>query len=134
MKLLDKIKDVIWGEPDDFDGTTEEPQQDRPSLALANPTGTGRVIVFRPTDYVDSGKIVDYLCDGYLVLLNLEETDKSSLRRIVDFLSGAAYGRDAQMLRIAEDTYLIVPHAVSLVDGKPVEEEPPFQLDAAFGF
>ncbi len=143
MELFDKVKAFIWGDPYDtpqeeeaFPGPSPVSSPSSASPLASEQTGMGRVMVFRPSDYVDSGRIVDYLCDGYLILLNLEQADRASLRRIVDFLSGAAYGRDGQMLRIAENTYLVVPSAVSLVDQDAplVEEAPSFQLDAAFGF
>ncbi len=72
--------------------------------------------VERPTAYTDVSGIAQYLLDGCTVFLNLEETDPSVARRILDFLSGVAFANRGQMKRVAAHTYIISPNNVDVSD------------------
>lgn len=95
--------------------------------------GAGKVMLLTPGKYVDAGKIADSLLDGYVVAVNLEAASREAARRIVDFLSGAAYGRDGHIVQIGYSAYLLLPAGVRLLDGE--ESDPDgFDYEDAQGF
>ena len=66
---------------------------------------------------------------GRMVLINLENIPRMQIRRMVDFLGGAAYGLNAQICRVARCLYLLLPAAVAFLDECPDDAEPtnPFE-------
>ena len=125
-KVRARILGESWEAPDSA-AEKDPPEDSRPgrnqSFSPADDTGMGKVMVLTPGKYVDAGKIADCLLDGYAVAVNLESASREAARRIVDFLSGAAYGRDGQMVQIGYSAYLLLPAGVKLLDGE--EEKDP---------
>lgn len=59
--------------------------------------------------------IADHLRDKRTVVLNLESTNKDVARRMVDFLSGAAYAQEGKVKKVAVATYIITPYNVDII-------------------
>lgn len=137
MGLIGRVKAWMVGGPED-DALPDEPPRGgtvgRGVPEALKSAGMGRVVLVSPECYTDTGGIADYLCQGYTVLLNLEEMSTDEARRIVDFLSGAAYARDGQILHIARGAYLLIPHDVDLLDFTTVRPPEAWTYDDAFGF
>lgn len=130
MGIWDKVRArILGGSREAADGGAEKdpPEDRRPgrsqSFSPADDTGMGKVMVLSPGKYVDAGKIADCLLDGYAVVVNLESASREAARRIVDFLSGAAYGRDGQVVQVGYSAYLLLPAGVKLLDGED-EKDP----------
>jgi len=70
--------------------------------------------VVKPEDYQDVTQIADHLINRKTVILNLEETNKETARRLLDFLSGVAYTIQGQIERVAERTFVITPNNVPI--------------------
>ena len=69
----------------------------------------------KPKVYDDDIKgIADQIVDGYTVLINLEETPKDAIIRIIDFVSGCAYVRRGNVQRIARNIFIVTPNNVEL--------------------
>ena len=85
----------------------------RPSYASSP---TLQVILVKPTEYTDAKKIADHLMNGRTVVLVLEEASEVTRRRIIDFLIGVAYAMNGNLKPIANQTYIVTPHDVGLVD------------------
>lgn len=77
---------------------------------------TLQVILVKPTEYTDAKKIADHLMNGRTVVLVLEEASEQTRRRIIDFLIGVAYAMNGNLKPIANQTYIVTPHDVGLVD------------------
>ena len=86
----------------------------RPSFSSSSPTL--QVILVKPTEYTDAKKIADHLMNGRTVVLVLEEATEQTRRRIIDFLIGVAYAMNGNLKPIANQTYIVTPHDVALVD------------------
>lgn len=102
-------------EPDDLDDEIleeEEPVKDNASISLGG--GDIELKLVRPVSFEDLLTAVDYLKDGKTVLLNLESADKTIVRRMVDFISGAAYALDANIKQATKDSYFIAPKRVDV--------------------
>ena len=59
--------------------------------------------------------IADELLKIHTIVLNLENTNSDSARRIIDFLSGVAYANNGQINRVANSTFIITPFNVDIM-------------------
>ena len=141
MGLFDRIRDYFNGpadeEDEDFYDAYEEdfyePARDRDEYAGStrttervvtnrdnkvvsiSATAKLQVVIVKPTRFEEVAEIADHLIEKRTVVLNLEQTGKDISRRVVDFLSGAAYAHNGQLKRIANNTYIITPFNVGLI-------------------
>lgn len=67
-----------------------------------------------PKKFVYVKETAEYLRNGYVVILNLQETPDSEACRILDFLSGFAYAMGGSIERAAAGTYTITPSNVGI--------------------
>ena len=74
-----------------------------------------QVVLVKPERFENAAEIADHLRDKHTVVLNLEQTNKDSARRLVDFLSGVAYAQDGKIKKVAVNTYIITPYNVDLL-------------------
>lgn len=92
---------------------------------------TLQVILVKPTEYTDAKKIADHLMNNRTVVLVLEEASETTRRRIIDFLIGVAYAMNGNLKPIANQTYIVTPHDVGLVDQLVSELGKNYAADAA---
>ncbi len=57
----------------------------------------------------DARQIADLIVEGKTVIFSIAATPRALARRLVDFVGGALYAKDAQIERIATDTFLAAP-------------------------
>ena len=63
----------------------------------------------------EAAEIADSLRAHQAVLMNLEATETDTARRLLDFLSGAAYALGGRVMRVSAQAYIIAPTNVDLV-------------------
>ena len=80
-----------------------------------NTTTQLQVVLVKPEKFQDASTIADHLRDKRTVVLNLESTNKDVARRMVDFLSGAAYAQEGKVKKVAVATYIITPYNVDIM-------------------
>lgn len=80
-----------------------------------NTTTQLQVVLVKPEKFQDASTIADHLRDKRTVVLNLESTNKEVARRMVDFLSGAAYAQEGKVKKVAVATYIITPYNVDII-------------------
>ncbi|MCL1858983.1 MAG: cell division protein SepF [Oscillospiraceae bacterium] len=68
--------------------------------------------VVKPEDCKSEKEIADHLINRRTVILNLEETNKETARRLIDFLRGVAYAIQGQLERVSERTFVIAPNNI----------------------
>ncbi|MBV9402483.1 MAG: cell division protein SepF [Candidatus Eremiobacteraeota bacterium] len=78
-------------------------------LSHAGRRGGTEVSVYAPRSFSDVAEIADALRGRQVVIVNLQNADRSLLQRVVDFISGAAYTLDGKIQKLAEAIYLVVP-------------------------
>jgi len=81
-------------------------------LARVGHRGGTQVSVFSPRSYQDVTEIADSLRNRQVVIVNLQNADRTLLQRVVDFTSGVAYTIDGKIQKLAESIYLVVPAGV----------------------
>ncbi len=146
MGLMDKIKKVTgtandsygYDDPyyDEFEPTEPSPseeEQDNPTpyggvsmggMSMGMGAGSGislsgtalELKVVKPQHFDSVPQIADHLLQKRTVVLNLEDTNKETARRLIDFLSGVAYSIDGSLKKIASNAYVITPSNVDVGD------------------
>ena len=82
-------------------------------LAKAGTRRAGtEVSVYSPRSFQDVVEIADALRNRQVVIVNLQNADRTLLQRVVDFTSGVAYTIDGKIQKLAEAIYLVVPAGV----------------------
>ncbi|MHB8178441.1 MAG: cell division protein SepF [Vulcanimicrobiaceae bacterium] len=83
-------------------------------LAAAGRRNGVEVGVYAPRTFADVVEIADALRGRQVVIVNLQNADRTLLQRVVDFTSGVAYTIDGKIQKLAEAIYLIVPAGVTV--------------------
>lgn len=127
MSFLDKIKKMIG--TDEYDEQLESEEEveetgkknsgnsfkDNGRVVNIKTQARVRVVIVKPICFQDCGSIVDNLKENKTVVLNLESTERETSRRIIDFVSGAAYANNGQIKSIANMIFIITPYNVDVV-------------------
>lgn len=67
-----------------------------------------------PKKFIYVKETAEYLRNGYVVVVNLQETPDNEACRILDFLGGFAYAMGGNIERAATGTYTITPSNVGI--------------------
>lgn len=81
-----------------------------------------QVVLSKPSVFEDARGIADHLNAGKTVVLNLEDTTPAVTRRIIDFLSGAAYANGGMVRNVAKNTFIIVANGIDVMGELSLEE------------
>lgn len=140
MGFIDDLK--TWARGDDVDDELEEttarqPKDSKPAqpdndyaeqaarqndrVVNINTTAQLSVVLVKPEKFGNAAEVADHLRARRTVVLNLEETNKDTARRLVDFLSGVAYSLDGKIKKVAFSTYIITPFNVE-ISGDLIDE------------
>ncbi len=74
-----------------------------------------QVVLKKPERFEDATAIADELLDKRTVLINMEDTAKEEINKILWFLSGVAYANGGNLKKIAKRTYMITPYNVDVL-------------------
>lgn len=89
--------------------------QARPSRQAAARTssggGSGEPYTVRPRRFDQAQEVADKFKEGQPVIVNLENTERETARRLIDFASGICYALDGSMEKVATGVYLLKPPA-----------------------
>ncbi len=91
-----------------------EPAADRFSGQVISMSGSPRVALHHITVFKDSSVPADDLRKRKAVIVNMENVDKATARRIVDFLSGCIYAIGGKVKKVSQATYLFSPSNVEV--------------------
>lgn len=82
--------------------------------------GNVNMKVVRPKNYDSetASQIANHLLNKCTVFLNLENSNKETSRRLIDFLSGVAYSIGGNLKRIAASAYVVTPANVDVNEEK----------------
>ena len=124
---FDEFDNDFGSEPDYQDDTNlnqnAQSQNRVAGRGMGLNSGALEMKVIKPDKYdsATAQKIADHLLSKRTVVLNLEETNKESARRLIDFLSGVAYSISGYIQRVAANTFIIVPENVD-ISGEQLQE------------
>ncbi|HEV3092305.1 MAG TPA: cell division protein SepF [Candidatus Cybelea sp.] len=113
MSVFSRIGSFFSIRDDEEELYEEEPQSGRVvPLTNAGRRGQTQVSVYSPRSYQDVVEIADSLRNRQVVIVNLQNADRTLLQRVVDFTSGVAYTIDGKIQKLAESIYLVVPAGI----------------------
>ncbi len=77
-----------------------------------------QVVYPKTYDSNTASQIANHLLNKCTVVLNLEQTNKETSRRLIDFLSGVAYSIGGSLRKIAVNAYVVTPSNVDVDEAK----------------
>ncbi|MBE6692067.1 MAG: cell division protein SepF [Ruminococcaceae bacterium] len=83
--------------------------------------------VVKPERFDEVQMIGEHLLARRTVVLNLEDTNKETTKRIIDFLGGVVFAIQGKVRKVANATYVVTPKNVEVSSEQaeqPVEEVP----------
>ena len=124
-KMINKMLNMMgWNEEDDEEYEEDEtfsPEQKNPStltkgkVVNIHTSSQLKVVVMQPEEFEDAQEICDSLKSKKPVIVNLEELDVDTARRIIDFLSGAIYSLDGNIQKVSNGIFLVAPYNVDIL-------------------
>lgn len=73
-----------------------------------------RLVITKPREFAEAQQIVEHIKGRKPVLVNLEDTDNSEAKRIIDFISGATFAMDGNMQKVSHQIFLFAPAQVEV--------------------
>ncbi|USS90897.1 cell division protein SepF [Fructilactobacillus carniphilus] len=68
-----------------------------------------KINIVEPRIFADAKNIANKLINGDAVLIRMENVDSTTIRRIVDFITGTIYAIEGDLQQIDEKVYLCTP-------------------------
>lgn len=90
-------------------------QQHSNKVVNINATTQLQVVLVKPERFENASEIADHLREKRTVVLNLEQTDKTVARRLIDFLSGVTYANEGTIKKVSMATYIMTPYNVEIM-------------------
>lgn len=91
------------------------PEAPRQTSAISGSSSAAlEMKIVKPEKFEDVKGIANHLLERRTVVLNLENTNKETVRRILDFLAGTTYAIEGHIQRAANSTYIITPKNVEV--------------------
>ena len=86
------------------------------TISTARPAGmaTSAIHKSEPKRFNEAREVADRFKEGTAVIMNLQSTDDTIARRLVDFASGLVYGLDGKIEMVANRVYLLTPADVEV--------------------
>lgn len=86
------------------------------TIASPRSVGTATSTIHRsePKRFNEARDVADRYKEGSAVIMNLQSTEDSIARRLVDFASGLVYGLDGKIELVANRVYLLTPADVEV--------------------
>ena len=135
MGFLGRINDMFKDSDGGYVDEEEEnfsPAEEFEQKPLSNPapkaTGVGssaalEMKVVKPEKIESAFSISDHLLAKRTVVLNFEDTNKETVRRILDFLGGVVYAIEGNIKKVSDATYIVTPRNVDVTaDSAPQPE------------
>ena len=91
-------------------------------VPMSGAKSTLQVVLAKPERFDDAAAIADHLNAKRTVVLNLEAANRDVARRLIDFLSGAAYANGGQIKCAANNTFIITPYNVNVTGDAILED------------
>lgn len=120
MAITDRISQWFGFEQefeDEYE-ITEQPKdevQSRVKAARNSSVQVSKIVIIPPESFKEVHTIVNHLKNNIQVILNLENTQPEISRRIIDFISGAAYALDGHSQELGKNVYLFAPSSTQII-------------------
>ena len=99
-------------EMNEFDNYEKETEKSQKVLQFPQSADSRvhKVVKIKGTDFNSKRKeAAEYFKRGHTIHLNMDEANKDTTTRVLDFLGGMAYALDGELNRVSTTVYTIVP-------------------------
>ncbi|MGI6669227.1 MAG: cell division protein SepF [Acetivibrionales bacterium] len=115
---VDEINDDIEEEdsyqpPRYLQTFTRKPQQNK--VVNMHSSNQFKVVIMQPETFDDARDVCDHLKNKKPIVVNLENLNKDTAQRVIDFLSGSVYGLDGDIQKVSANIFLIAPSNVDIM-------------------
>jgi len=86
----------------------------RGNEAIQRLTSRFKIVVIEPKGFDECPKLVDSLKSRKPVIINLENIENDTARKVFDFLSGATYALNGNVQKIAQNIFVFLPENVDV--------------------
>lgn len=76
--------------------------------------GSYNIISLQPRSYSEMRKVGEHFREGNPVIINLDDTEESERKRLVDFASGLVFGLQGRIEKISLRVFLLSPANVNV--------------------
>jgi len=73
-----------------------------------------RMVVLQPQSMEDTQVVIDNLCQGKSIIVNLENLSPEVAQRLLDFISGAIYALRGSIRKVSRGIFLLAPNGVDI--------------------
>lgn len=84
------------------------------TISAPRPAASSAIHKSEPKRFNEAREVADRFKAGTAVIMNLQGTEDSTARRLVDFASGLVYGLDGKIELVANRVYLLTPADVEV--------------------
>ena len=95
-------------------GVTAQPRMTSPSVRTVTPVMSNKVYITTPVTFADAQDIGERFRSGQLVLMNVRQTERDVIKRLVDFSSGLIFGLNGDIKKVSDRVFLLTPNSVEL--------------------
>ena len=144
MSFLGRINDMfkdsegyVDEEEENFTSTEEEPVEtfETKAAPAATPKTTGvgssaalEMKVVKPERMDAAAGIGEHLLAKRTVVINFEDTNKETVRRILDFLGGVVFAIEGNLKKVSDTTYIVTPKNVDVTADATKQDAPKREL------
>ncbi len=101
--------------------TQQKPQQQKTGNLSYNGTSAFKLVVIEPKSFDECPKLVDSLKGRRPVIINLENIETETAKKIFDFLSGATYALNGGVQKVASNIFIFAPESVDIASNNQEE-------------
>lgn len=84
------------------------------SIKKSDGVDVSSLVVFAPKNVAEVNKVIDAISNGQSIIINFASIRKSEFASISNYLSGALYALKANISRLQNDIYVIMPKSKKL--------------------
>ncbi|URZ00881.1 cell division protein SepF [Clostridium felsineum] len=133
-KVLNKVMGIIGLNDEDFDEYEDEVMEQEAAVKENNydydeklnnksnnnkvvnihTASSVKVVIVKPKDYDEATQICDDLKNRKIVVVNVTELEPKTAQRLLDFMGGASYVLNGELLEVDKGVYLLSPSNVDI--------------------
>jgi cell division inhibitor SepF len=98
-------------------GRRRDARGGEPAEAVIHPiptAATGKVHLIEPSGFNDAEEIGEKFKSDIPVIVNLQDMEPETAKRLIDFAAGLTYGLDGRIQRVADKVFLLTPRNVEV--------------------
>lgn len=95
---------------------------------MSAPMHKAKINTIRPKNFDHAQEVANSLRDKIPVIINFEETDTETAKRIIDFISGTTYALNGVIQKVSQNVFVCAPSnvAVAYTEEKKVKGDVPW--------